>query len=308
MTSIDFTHYEQVFQPDLESPYAPDLVREIESYRKGFGGVLFVDKVLSALGVTKAKSYPPRGDNALRELHQKVCQSKSAAQQKLSVLYYLLLDFDDILGVRSRLAEEFAEKSGVPGKYQIFMKGLWHMDRQQFPVALEYLAHPSLVPEFADDIITILVRHARDDDFSWALAYYQTVNPVLKTPEALELYFIALARTSVTEALLYSRTHPESARRLFFEQLVASVHDGPSSAGLAGPGSREQRARTLASLPLDRDEERWLDEYLTGPEGRRLKNGRDTWVMRKIATNRMSELGDDNLRAHLAAFGRPSAF
>lgn len=155
MTSIDFTHYEQVFQPDLESPYAPDLVREIESYRKGFGGVLFVDKVLSALGVTKgkrvlsilnsigkfsnivctpAKSYPPRGDNALRELHQKVCQSKSAAQQKLSVLYYLLLDFDDILGVRSRLAEEFAEKSGVPGKYQIFMKGLWHMDRQQFPV------------------------------------------------------------------------------------------------------------------------------------------------------------------------------
>jgi len=94
---------------------------------------VFTDSLVLNLA---AKSYPPRGDNGLHELHQKVCQSTISAHHKLSVLYYLLLDHDDILGVRSQLAEQFCQKTGIPNKYQILMKGLWHMDRQQFPVCL----------------------------------------------------------------------------------------------------------------------------------------------------------------------------
>jgi hypothetical protein len=58
-------------------------------------------------------------------------------QQKLSVLYYLLLDYDDSLGPRSQIAEKLASKTGLPAKYQILMKGLWHMDRLQFSVRPE---------------------------------------------------------------------------------------------------------------------------------------------------------------------------
>jgi len=58
MAFVDYTQFHQVFPPDLGSPYAPDLIREIEAYRKSFDGVLFIDRVLKALGVTKGTFLP----------------------------------------------------------------------------------------------------------------------------------------------------------------------------------------------------------------------------------------------------------
>lgn len=52
---------------------------------------------------------------------------------RLSIFYYVLLDFDAARG-NSDLTEDFAATSGVPRKYQIFMKGLWLLDRHQFEV------------------------------------------------------------------------------------------------------------------------------------------------------------------------------
>lgn len=54
---------------------------------------------------------------------------------KLSVFYYLLLDYDLVRGsMKSQLAEEFATNSHLPGKYHMLMRGLWHMDRKEFKV------------------------------------------------------------------------------------------------------------------------------------------------------------------------------
>lgn len=80
-----------------------------------------------------AKSYPPKGENGLYNFHQQICDSRHAAHHKLSVLYYILLDFDSLHG-RGVFADTFALRFGVPKKYQLFMKGLWQMDRQQFSV------------------------------------------------------------------------------------------------------------------------------------------------------------------------------
>lgn len=52
---------------------------------------------------------------------------------RLSIFYYVLLDFD-AAGGKARCSEDFAAASGVPRKYQIFMKGLWLLDRHQFQV------------------------------------------------------------------------------------------------------------------------------------------------------------------------------
>lgn len=52
---------------------------------------------------------------------------------RLSIFYYVLLDFDAAHG-DSDLTEAFASSSGVPRKYQVFMKGLWLLDRHQFEV------------------------------------------------------------------------------------------------------------------------------------------------------------------------------
>ena len=143
--------------------------------------------------------------------------------------------------------------------------------------ALEYLTHPSLPAEFADEIVTILARHAKDGNFSLPLAYYHAAQPVFKTSEALDLLFGALARTSVTEALYFSRNHPESTRQLLFDRLIVSVLDGQVGS---------TRHKELVSLPFDRAEEDWFHNYLTEGDGKRLKSAAATVETRRIITGR----------------------
>lgn len=155
-----------------------------------------------------------------------------------------------------------------------------------FQRALEYIAHPSLIPDFADDIITVLVRRAQGNDYTLALSYFQTVQPILKTAAALELLFNAMARTSVSEALFYSRTHPTHTRQLLFRQLVASVLEGRAGEEFS------TRASELAFLPLDSAEEEWFEEYLTTGNGKSHKKAKDTLLIRKIACDRFSEVSN----------------
>ncbi|KUI71863.1 Protein ELYS [Cytospora mali] len=288
----NFNDIHQVFKPEWGSPYTQEFSKEADIYRKRLNGALFIDRVLKALGITKPKSYPPKGDNGLYQLHQQICESHSSVHQKLSVFYYLLLDFNEHLGTHTRtsFADIFASRFALPKKYETFMKGLWNMDRQQFNLALEDLAHPSLSQEFSDDIITTLVQNAKNEDYSFALAYYHTVKPVLNDPTALEHLFEAMARTSLTEAFYFARTHPEQARRLLFQQLIASVLEGRGSVDTA------TRATELVSLPLDSAEEQWFEEYLTSGDGRKLRKAKDTVLMRRMVTGRHAEsMNDRNL-------------
>lgn len=162
-------------------------------------------------------------------------------------------------------------------------------DQSSLQNALQDLAHPSLTPEFADDIMTAFVKNAEDSDYSLALAYYHAVQPVLRRPESLSLLFGALARTSLTEAFYFSRAHPEQTRQLLFEQLIASVLDG-SGHDVA------TRASELVSLPLDSAEEQWFEDYLTSGGGRKLRKAKDTVLMRRVVTGRHADsVGDRNL-------------
>ncbi len=212
---------------------------------------------------------------------------------KLSALYYLLLDHDEGVSARSKIAETFALRTGMSKRYQIFMSGLWHMDRLHFGVALEYLAHPSLLPEFADNIVTVLVRYASGGgDYSLALAYVAAVRPVLKTPEAVELLFEAMARTDVSEAFYYTRTQPDPVRQQLFERLILcalkpsapSASSSASATATTTTSSAASRATELVSLPFDADEEAWLRAFLTAGEGRKLKGSKDTMIVKKIVS------------------------
>ncbi|KAK4166529.1 nuclear pore complex assembly-domain-containing protein [Cladorrhinum sp. PSN259] len=287
---LDFTHFSTAFPTDGPKPYDANGVRQIETFRKNFDGTLFIDRVLRALSINDGpKIYPPRSDASLRALHGQIMSSPVSLHARLSVLYYLLLDFDEIRSSSlSNLALSLADESGLPKNYQILMRGLWHMDHNEFKFALEHLCHPSLPSEFADDIITVLVKHTQDDDYSLPLAYWNTVQPTLKSSEALELLFGALARTSVTEALYFTRTFGggnEAARRALFEMLVGSVVGSPDALGARG--------KELVSLPFEREEEKWFGEYLSGRAsgegGRKGKNARVVVKMREVVTGRNRE-------------------
>lgn len=120
----------------------------------------------------------------------------------------------------------------------------------------------------------MLVRHSDTEDYSLPLAYYHTVQPVLRSSEALHLLFGALARSSVTEALYFSRDYPEHTRQQLFEQLVSSVLEAQSA-----PGVAERRAE-LVSLALGDVEEQWFRRYLTVGDGRKLKDAKPALLSR----------------------------
>ncbi|KAH8668761.1 nuclear pore complex assembly-domain-containing protein [Xylariales sp. PMI_506] len=294
---IDYSSFDRVFGALSPFPYNRNFIQEAEAHRRNFDGALFIDRVLAALGHSKARShYPPKSDAALRQLHEQIINSNTiATHHKLSVLYYLLLDIDDLSTANqksssalSAKAESFAARSGLPAKYQIFIKGLWYMDRYEFSLALEFLAHPSLLPEFADDIIIVLVKHAsKDGDYTLPLAYWHTVQPVLKNPTAVELLFEALSRSNVSAALQFSRSKPEGTREKLFQRMILSVLGNDRSEDSA------DRAAELASLSLDSTEEAWFNEILSSGEGKRLKVARDTLLVRRIALGESTPTGGE---------------
>lgn len=54
---------------------------------------------------------------------------------KLSLFYYILLDFD-ASDSRGAASDRFASAYGMPRNYQLLMKGLWYLDRQEFSVCI----------------------------------------------------------------------------------------------------------------------------------------------------------------------------
>lgn len=56
-----------------------------------------------------------------------------STHHKLSLFYYVLLDFDGTNGP-PYTSQEFVAASGIPANYQLFMQGLWYMDHLEFSV------------------------------------------------------------------------------------------------------------------------------------------------------------------------------
>ena len=50
---LDHTQFKSVFRPSAQSPYDRTFVQDVDTYRKGLGGTLFIDRVLLALGISK---------------------------------------------------------------------------------------------------------------------------------------------------------------------------------------------------------------------------------------------------------------
>ncbi|KAL1958508.1 hypothetical protein VTO42DRAFT_4372 [Malbranchea cinnamomea] len=255
------------------------------SSRRTLNNVLFFDRLLQIIGVEAAsRAYPPRSNQALRNLYEQIIASGSPNHFKQSVIYYILRDCRSI-GAGDG-GTQFIQRSYLPEKYRLFIDGIWHLDRLEFKRALEYLTEPSLIPTFPDEILYVLATVPKQDD-SLALAYFLTASPPLASPEVLEAYFATLCRTSVTESFYFSRQRDAKTRQTLLEQLVVSVLE-------TDPGERRaKRAMELISLPLDEQEEAWFEECLLRGKAKNLQGAKDTAMMRRVATGRVDNLGNE---------------
>jgi hypothetical protein len=303
---FNYHHFDEVFNFDPRCIYDEDAIHNIEANRKLLQG-LFVDKVFKVLGIKRrtytnvvqkymlihlvaVKHYPPKSDTDLRNLHKAVVESSGADHHKISVLYYILLDFDAPTGRRIH-STAFEENTFLPQKYQVYMKGLWHLDRLDLEVrqplmllnlrqkltvlqvALQYLTYPSLIPTFPDEILEVLIRLAKNDDFTLPLAYYHTVQPALCSSQAIESLLSAIARTNVTEAFYFCRSQQEYTQRHMFEMLTSLVLNNSPNDTIAS------RSVELVNLPFTMEEEVWLEDYLLHGEGRTIRKSIDTLMM-----------------------------
>lgn len=150
---MDFDQFEAVFGFKSDVAYNQQTIDEIVRHRRALENVLFVDRLLKALGIEKgefniydafqfavltfdiiaSKLYPPQSALDLRNLHGRIISSESPDHHKQSILYYILKE----LPHSSRhAAEGFAKASYLPEKYKIFIDGIWCMDKFRFEVGV----------------------------------------------------------------------------------------------------------------------------------------------------------------------------
>lgn len=159
---------------------------------------------------------------------------------------------------------------------------------QNLQRAIEYLAEPSLIPTFPDEILYALtLSQIPKHDDGLAIAYYLTAAPPLSTEKVQRAFFETLCRSSVTEAFYFTRKYDEHHRHSFFGQLVEFVHR------TAAGQTRSRRAMGLVGLPLDEVEEEWFEETLLRGSASSLPGAKDTVMMRRLATGQMDGQGTE---------------
>ncbi|KAL9122447.1 MAG: hypothetical protein Q9187_000992 [Circinaria calcarea] len=272
--------FDSIFGTKLDLAYNHQVIEQIHHHRRALENELFFDRLLKAVGVDQAsKLYPPRSNQDLRNLYQRIVTSTSPDHHKQSLVYYILKD----LPSQTQSSVDYAKNCYIPNKYQVFIDGIWYLDRLVLERALDYLTDPCLVPTFPEDILYTLCRHAPKDDPSLPLSYYHTVSPIISSTRVLDTLFNTMCSASITEAFFFSRSHGELIHQHLFELLVCFVH--ANSEG----DIRASRAVELLGLPLDEKEEAWLEEYLVKREGNKLAGAKDTIMMRRIAMGRLLE-------------------
>ncbi|KAL9589990.1 MAG: hypothetical protein Q9203_001186 [Teloschistes exilis] len=275
-----WAEFDQVFAFDPVFAYGEQTINKIVKSRRSMDNELFIDLLLKTLSIKgPSEVYPPKSNQDLCKLHKQILKSPSPPAHKQCVLYYILKDVPSHDKHTAPPAATFAKSVYLPGKYRIFIDGIWLMDRGKYKEALDHLTEPVLIPTFPEKIISTLCAHRQqraDEDL--ALAYYYTVKPAIESYKVLETLFARMAASGVAEALFWSRGQPKAFRRKLFERLVNDVLDAPEGE------ERARKSMELVHLPFDAEEEGWLENYLTEGKGRSIPRAKDALRVRAIAT------------------------
>ena len=299
MRLVNLNDFNDVFTINADQNVGHRDYERTRDHRRTLDHELFFDRLLKVLHVNGATHpaivlfyandpsashlYPPRTNQDLRELHQRIVAAPIARHHKLSLLFYILKDFDDDDARDDQLSMEFSEDFFLPERYRIYVSGLWELDHLNFRRALDFLTEPSLIPTFPDEILETLLKHTRSHEQDLALAYYHTVSPPLANEKIRDLFFEHLAKISITETYTFAREQGDPIHRVLFEMLISVALTNETGE------ARATRCVELVNLPFDEEEEEWFEEHLTNGKGRSLHGARDTIMVRRIAMGKMTD-------------------
>ncbi|KAF1988260.1 hypothetical protein K402DRAFT_31983 [Aulographum hederae CBS 113979] len=282
---LDIKDFNAVFPPTARFPYIKSYNDEFVSTRRTSPEKkLFFDRLS---GSTKKYPYPPHDRQQLQALHHSIVTSKRPLHEKQELIFYLLLDFE---ASGDSLAETFAGQCHLATRSLI--RGLRELDHKHYKPALEYLMQRIASTRlYADAILHALLTQSGTYTPTLPSAFFNAAAPPLATDDLLTRWVEYLATTSVASAYFFLRTtQPAHKRRQLFEKLIAFVLS-------ARRPVKEEMGMELVGLPLEKEEEEWLEVFLVEGRGRELPAARETVLVRRVASGRLSEaLGDKTAR------------
>jgi len=132
--------------------------------------------------------------------------------KKHALLYYLLLDLPT-----PAAATTFATRTLLPHNFIDLITAVHDLDNLSLQSALTHLTAPAVTPPVPEKILKTLHTHG---SARMAVAFISCVQPVLESPEAVEIFFTAQMQLSPEAAFLYARTAPGFLRTQFLRKLV----------------------------------------------------------------------------------------
>ncbi|KAF2122442.1 nuclear pore complex assembly-domain-containing protein [Lophiotrema nucula] len=295
---LEIEDFEAVFPSGAH--YTKKQVEEIRSFQSHLHGKTFFERLLDLLHINARKAYPPPNMQQLENLHKLITEADIALHYKHSLLFYLLKDISPNYYDQTDVATAFAQNVHLEKRFWTFIEGLWALDHLQFETAVGNLTHPSIIPTFPDEIMEALLDQrnipmgATYAEYILPMAYYNCAKPPLAHERAKIAFVRYMADRSVTDTFYWIRGRPEHEHKQLLEILVEETLEQHSvTRNINQKYTREERAMELVNLPFDDEEEQWVEAFLTEGKGRNFHAAKDTVIMRKIATGRLSAAADD---------------
>lgn len=257
--------------------------------------------------------YPPKTNQQLEDLHQRIVTSETTLHNKHCLIFYLLKDLSPQQYDDTELATKFAQEVHLEKRFWTFIEGLWALDHLELRTAVEHLTHPSIIPTFPDEILfTLLMAKERlssvgtqagPEDDILPLAYYNCVKPPLDDQSTRTEFIKYLSARNVTEAYYWIHTRPEHEQKQLLEIFIESTLDrnnwsnNPDEIAY----TRDAKAIEFVSLPFTQEEDEYIERFLTEGKGRIFLGAHDTVLMRRIAMGRLADVAaeqDTRSRKH----------
>jgi hypothetical protein len=252
-----------------------------------------------------SKLYPPKNNQQLHNLHERIISAETSLHNKHCLIFYLLKDLSPQHHGSTELATGFARDVHLEKRFWTFIEGLWALDHLEFRTAVENLTHPSIIPTFPDEILFTLlkgrdklgsvgVQKGAEDDIL-PLAYYNCVKPPLEDQKVRDEFAKYMSGRNVTETYYWIRDRPDHEHKPLLEILIEQTLE--RSAWSSGAEdelyTREEKAVEFVSLPFSEEEEEFVEKFLTEGRGRTYQGAQDTVLMRRIAMGRLVDVASE---------------
>ncbi|SPO21518.1 uncharacterized protein UTRI_01005_B [Ustilago trichophora] len=248
-----------------------------------FGQKLFFDELLTFASVNTAL-YPPRSADQLSALLKAIFAATTLDYLKqLSLVYYLLLDFDDFTqrtvqdddAPAVSAAERFADTYVVLPQFTDAMHGYWLLDNDQYEHAIPLLAVADFIPKIVRTLFLAPSSQQRSDvaRAKLLLRFLRTSNQATSSPvgsepflQQVEMQIQALCFVSgpsrafseiraLTATIQDDEQHRVSVRARLIFKVLEHCFAPPRSAAI----------QNLLASSLDPEEEVTLESFVLSP-------------------------------------------